>query len=118
VLSGANFGMWVPPFVSFLDVKESVGKGIGHFVGAWRIDAFQPASEFKNRMDQWIDGIKSLQKNEGIEEVLIPGEPEFRAEAKRRIEGVPVNEKVIEDLRKLAGELDMEFEIGHLTFEI
>jgi L-2-hydroxycarboxylate dehydrogenase (NAD+) len=108
VLSGANFGLWVPPFVSFLDVKQGVGKGIGHFVGAWKIDGFQPASEFKDRMDAWIDGIKSLERKVGIDEVLIPGEPEHRAQAIRLKEGVPVNDKVMEDLRMLAKELGLE----------
>jgi L-2-hydroxycarboxylate dehydrogenase (NAD+) len=113
VLSGANFGGWVPPFVSFLGVKESVGKGIGHFVGAWRVDAFQPANEFKSRMDTWINGIKKLERKNGIEEVLIPGEPEHRAQEVRLKEGVPVNEKVIADLKEIAGELGVAFEIGN-----
>jgi len=110
VLSGANFGAWVPPFVQFLDVKQKVGEGIGHFVGAWKIDAFQPASEFKARMDTWIEGIKNLKKNEGIEEVLIPGEPEYRAEEKRLKEGVPVNDKVMQDLENLAKELGLKWD--------
>ena len=34
VLSGANYGPWVPPFVAFLDPPANpVGEGIGHFVG-------------------------------------------------------------------------------------
>jgi L-2-hydroxycarboxylate dehydrogenase (NAD+) len=49
VLSGANYGPWVPPFVAFLDPpSDPVGEGIGHFFGAMRVDAFRPASEFKN----------------------------------------------------------------------
>ncbi len=105
VLSGANFGAWVPPFVHFLDVKQSVGEGIGHFVGALKIDAFQPADEFKSRMDTWIEGVKNLRKNEGIDEILIPGEPEFRAEEYRLKYGVPLNDKVMQDLDSLAQEL-------------
>jgi len=32
VLSGANYGPWVPPFVSFLaPPADPVGEGIGHF---------------------------------------------------------------------------------------
>src|ERR1700710_612298 len=35
VLSGANYGPWVPPFVAFLDPpNDPVGQGIGHFLGA------------------------------------------------------------------------------------
>jgi LDH2 family malate/lactate/ureidoglycolate dehydrogenase len=35
VLSGANYGPWVPPFVAFLSPpSDPVGEGIGHFFGA------------------------------------------------------------------------------------
>ena len=55
VLSGANYGPWVPPYVTFLaKPDELVGDGIGHFFGALRIDAFRPAEEFKQHMDKWI----------------------------------------------------------------
>ncbi|HWW40216.1 Ldh family oxidoreductase, partial [Pedobacter sp.] len=39
VLSGANYGPWVPPFVAFLEPpSDPVGEGIGHFLGAMRVD--------------------------------------------------------------------------------
>ncbi|MGZ5243985.1 MAG: Ldh family oxidoreductase [Bacteroidia bacterium] len=109
VLSGANFGAWVPPFVSFLDQQKDLpGKGIGHFVGCWRIDAFQPAEEFKKRMDKWIDGVKSLEKSKGIDEILIPGEPEYRSETERLQNGIPLQNKVWEDMQKLANDFSLE----------
>ncbi len=112
VLSGANFGAWVPPFVAFLDQQKNLpGKGIGHFVGCWRIDAFQPAGEFKKRMDVWINGVKNLEKAKGIDEILIPGEPEFRIEKERLVTGIPLQQKVVEDLEKLAIENDISFVI-------
>lgn len=107
VLSGANFGGWVPPFVSFLNPVAPVGKGIGHFLGAWRVDAFQPAEEFKSRMDTWIEGVRKLDKADGVDEILVPGEPEFRTEELRRKEGIPVSPKVIEDMQKMAKEFDI-----------
>lgn len=109
VLSGANFGQWVPPFVAFLDQqKELPGKGIGHFVGCWRIDAFQPAEAFKNRMDKWIEGVKQLEKAKGIDEILVPGEPEFRAEKERRQNGINIQHKVWEDMQQLAEEFKVQ----------
>src|SRR5499425_1385024 len=55
VLSGANYGPWVPPFPAFVPMPdEQPGKGIGHFFGAMRIDAFRPADDFKKHMDKWI----------------------------------------------------------------
>jgi L-2-hydroxycarboxylate dehydrogenase (NAD+) len=102
VLSGANYGPWVPPFVSFLSPPaDPVGKGIGHFFGAMRIDAFRPASEFKEHMDRWINRFRSAKTIDGYDKVLIPGDPEREAEVERIVTGIPLNEKVSEDLREL-----------------
>jgi L-2-hydroxycarboxylate dehydrogenase (NAD+) len=77
VLSGANYGPWVPPFVSFLSPpSDPVGEGIGHFFGAMRVDAFRPAKEFKSHMDNWITRFRSARTVDGEERVIIPGDPE------------------------------------------
>lgn len=110
VLSGANYGPWVPPFVAFLDpVQNQPGKGIGHFVGAMRIDAFRPAADFKSHLDNWIDRFKIAEPIDADIPVVIPGEPEFAAYEERSLNGIPLNEKVVEDLRSLAVKLKIEF---------
>lgn len=103
VLSGANYGPWVPPFVAFLSPPaDPVGKGIGHFFGAMRVDAFRPADEFKAHMDNWITRFRSAKTIEGQPRVLIPGDPEREMNAIRLKEGIPLNAKVVEDLEELA----------------
>ncbi len=106
VLSGANYGPWVPPFVSFLaPPADPVGEGIGHFFGALRVDAFRPADEFKKHMDTWITRFRSAKTIEGQEHLIIPGDPERESEAVRFKEGIPLNEKVFEDLKELGKKL-------------
>jgi L-2-hydroxycarboxylate dehydrogenase (NAD+) len=110
VLSGANYGPWVPPFVSFLSQPtDPVGDGIGHFFGAMRIDAFRPAADFKDHMDNWISRFRSAKTIEGIEKVIIPGDPEREAEVERRANGIPLNEKVAEDLKLLGERMGVVF---------
>ena len=112
VLSGANYGPWVPPFVSFLNPLPNLpGKGIGHFVGAMRIDAFRPADEFKQHMDNWIDRFKSATPINANQPIIIPGEPEFANHRERLANGIPLNDLVVEDLEKLAQELGIPFNI-------
>lgn len=109
VLSGANYGPWVPPFVAFLEPDPNpVGEGIGHFFGAMRVDAFRPAEEFKQHMDTWIERFRKAAPVEGHEKVLIPGDPERDLEAKRRIEGIPLLAPVIEDLIQLGEKLGIK----------
>ncbi|MFN8336536.1 MAG: Ldh family oxidoreductase [Cyclobacteriaceae bacterium] len=110
VLSGANYGPWVPPFVAFLSPPaDPVGKGIGHFFGAMRIDAFRPKEEFKQHMDNWINRFRSAKPVAGQPKVLIPGDPEREMNSIRLKEGIPLNEKVVEDLKELAKKFDLNF---------
>jgi L-2-hydroxycarboxylate dehydrogenase (NAD+) len=110
VLSGANYGPWVPPFVAFLQPPaDPVGKGIGHFVGAMRVDAFRPATEFKQHMDNWIKRFRSAKTAEGYDHVLIHGEPERIKYTKRQEEGIPLNAKVVEDLTDLSKKFGLIF---------
>ncbi len=110
VLSGANYGPWVPPFVSFLDPpSDPVGKGIGHFLGAMRVDAFRPAAEFKTNMDTWISRFRIARTVEGEDRVVIPGDPEREMEELRRMEGIPLNPQVVEDLKALAANFNLVF---------
>ncbi len=110
VLSGANYGPWVPPFVSFLQPPaDPVGDGIGHFLGAMRIDAFRPADDFKNHMDNWITRFRSAKTIEGKEKVLIHGDPEREMQVRRKIDGIPLNPKVVEDLQQLGKKFSVPF---------
>jgi L-2-hydroxycarboxylate dehydrogenase (NAD+) len=110
VLSGANYGPWVPPFVSFLaPPADPVGDGIGHFFGAMRVDAFRPANDFKNHMDNWINRFRAAKTIDGQDRVLIPGDPEREMSEERIKNGVPLNEKVEGDLKILAEKFQLKF---------
>jgi LDH2 family malate/lactate/ureidoglycolate dehydrogenase len=111
VFSGANFGPFVPPSVAYLPVLEKkVGEGTGHFFGAMRIDAFQPAREFKVKMDEWIETFRSAKPAEGHERVLIPGDPEREAEKRIMKEGIRLVPAIKNDLVEIARELNINFE--------
>lgn len=102
VLSGANYGPWVPPFPAYVPMPtEMPGKGIGHFFGAMRIDAFREAAEFKQHMDKWIRRFRTAKTVEGQDQVLIPGDPEREMEVARMKAGIPILGAVDEDLRSL-----------------
>lgn len=110
VLSGANYGPWVPPFVAFLDpVSDPVGKGIGHFFGAMRIDAFRPAGEFKAHMDNWITRFKNAEPIIKGHQVLVAGDPERKLEQERKTTGIPLLDPVIADLKDLGSRFGISF---------
>ncbi len=110
VLSGANYGPWVPPFPAYVPMPdEQPGKGIGHFFGAMRVDAFRPADEFKKHMDKWIKRFRAAKTVQGQEKVLIPGDPEREMEAERMKNGIPLLKPVVEDLRYLGERFSVHF---------
>jgi L-2-hydroxycarboxylate dehydrogenase (NAD+) len=109
VLSGANFGPWVPPFPAFIPMPTNMpGKGIGHFFGAMRIDAFRPAADFKKDMDQWIQAFKNATPISKNQQVIIPGEPELTMEKERRANGIPIIDAVVEDLKILSNKFNVD----------
>jgi len=110
VLSGANYGPWVPPFPAYVPMPENMpGEGIGHFFGAMRIDAFRTADEFKGHMDKWIQRFRSAKTVAGEEQVIIPGDPEREMEAARMEHGIPLVNAVAEDLQKLGERFGVAF---------
>ena len=102
LLSGALYANRVYP-------KTGDGKplpsGIGHFFGAMRIDAFRPKEEFKRDMDDLIHRLKNAPKAEGATRIYIHGEKEFEKAERMAKLGVPLNHKVVEDLRAIAKQL-------------
>ena len=110
VFSGANYGPWVPPFVSFLPMPEDpVGEGLGHFLGAMRADGFRPIDDFKTNMDNWISRFRQAKSADDMPAVVIPGDPERESEIIRRIEGIPLNDKVVADLKEVAERFELSF---------
>lgn len=109
VLSGANYGPWVPPFVAFMEPSANpVGLGIGHFLGAMRVDGFRPADEFKSHLDNWVERFSSAKQVSPDQKVIIPGQPEYYAEKERSQNGIPLIDEVCKDLNEVAAKLGIE----------
>jgi LDH2 family malate/lactate/ureidoglycolate dehydrogenase len=110
-LSGANWGPFAPPFALRQEIpKRSVGKGIGHFFGAMRIDGFMDADEFKRQIDDYVRVFRATKPAPGTNGPLIPGDPEREAEQVRRKNGVPLILPVIEDLRDISRKTGIPFD--------
>jgi LDH2 family malate/lactate/ureidoglycolate dehydrogenase len=111
VLSGANWGPFAPPFALRQEVPErSVGRGIGHFFGAIRIDGFIDPDEFKRQVDEWIRVFRAARPAAGTPGPIIPGDPERQAEAVRRDSGIPLIPAVVDDLRDISRRTGIPFD--------
>ena len=111
VLSGANWGPFAPPFALRHEIPtRSVGKGIGHFFGAIRIDGFIEVDSFKRQVDDYIRVFRATKPAPGTTGPLIPGDPERQAEQLRREQGVPLILPIVQDLRDISAKTGIPFD--------
>jgi L-2-hydroxycarboxylate dehydrogenase (NAD+) len=98
-------------------MSEGVAAGVpthpnlGHVFAALRVDAFRPLGEFEAAMDDLQRRIKESPKAAGHERIYIHGEKEAEALAERSRLGIPLDPHVTDDLRSLAQELDVPFDL-------
>ena len=110
VLSGSNWGPFVPTFLASDESPPPVGKGVGHCFAAMRIDAFMDLDEYQRRVDHWIQTMRSTKPAPGTDGPLIPGDPERQAEQSRRNSGVPLSDSVVEQLQEIGRKTGIPFE--------
>ena len=75
------------------------------------VSFFSPLEEFKRRVDELIDYVKSAEPSEGFDEILIPGERAWRERAIREKEGIPVGALSVDQLLELAEQTGVRFTI-------
>ena len=85
--------------------------GNGVIAIAIDIEAFLPREQFEDTVERLFASVKGSPRAEGVEEILIPGEIEFRAREARARDGIPIPDKVWQDILKEARELGVEDEI-------
>jgi len=102
VLTDSNYG----PRVKGMDQEVAPG-GVAHSFMAVDIAAFTDVGAFKSRMDAYIDEIKSSQKARGSEVIYLPGELEHLRVQERIEKGIPLQAKIVEELRAIAKELNI-----------
>lgn len=85
---------------------------IGHFFGALQVASFRPLDEFVSSMDDLQARLKGSTKAEGQDRIYIHGEKEFEQMESNSQAGVPLNPKVVQDLRDIAGELGVTYDLN------
>jgi LDH2 family malate/lactate/ureidoglycolate dehydrogenase len=66
------------------------------------IARFMPVEEFRARMEKLVGIIKSTATAPGYDEILVAGDPEWRIEAERRVNGIPIADGNWDQLCKAA----------------
>ncbi|MBL7201205.1 MAG: Ldh family oxidoreductase [Anaerolineae bacterium] len=82
----------------------------GAMLIALRIDAFQPVDAFREMAAEFSRLLKTTPRAPGCEEILLPGEPEWRSKEKRGSEGIPLPQKTWDRLQETAVSLGLEWD--------
>jgi LDH2 family malate/lactate/ureidoglycolate dehydrogenase len=99
VLSGAATGLQV-----YADERRP---NVGHFFMALDPAAFRPLDEFRRDMDRLARELKDSPKAEGQDRIYVHGEKSFARMERYRKEGIPLDPKTAENLRKIGKDLDV-----------
>ena len=96
-----------------LGYKKSEGHQVQNSVViAIDIGTFTDVEDYKEHIDNLIDGLKALPRAEGVSEIFVPGEPENRIYDDRSRNGIPLPKGTILRLRRVAERLDIRFPIA------
>jgi LDH2 family malate/lactate/ureidoglycolate dehydrogenase len=80
--------------------EDQPERGGGQVVQAIDVEHFQPLAEFLGRMDRMVDNLKSSKRREGVDEIFVPGELEFRRKERYLKEGIPLDQPTRDSLKK------------------
>ncbi len=105
VLSGAAWG---------LHVGYTVGdkpSNVGHMFLALDIEAFMDKEEFYNRLEQYVNELKSSRRHPRAEHIWIPGEKAWLTMETRKKIGIPLHKRVYNELNTIAREVGVDKEL-------
>jgi hydroxycarboxylate dehydrogenase B len=81
------------------------GAGNGMFVLALEIEAFISVERFMAQVEEMAHALETAPTAPGVEQVLLPGEPERLTAARRRGDGIPIAEATWREVCAVADEL-------------
>jgi LDH2 family malate/lactate/ureidoglycolate dehydrogenase len=77
---------------------------------ALNIAAFQPVERYQAVAGAFEESLKETPRASADDEILLPGEPEWRSKAQRERDGIPLPEKTWQRLQETAASLWVEWE--------
>ena len=86
---------------------ETKGHNQNSVVAAIDIGLFSAVETFVGHVDELIERLKALPKADGVDEILVPGEPEERTFAERSRRGIPLPPGTVEKLREASARFNI-----------
>ncbi len=96
-----------------LSGAKVVERGVQNsFIMAVDVAAFTDADEYRANVDRLIEAQKALPPADGVDEVMVPGEPEGRTYRDRAANGIPLPPGTVANLRSIASRFEAPLPSG------
>ena len=102
----------MPPQHDMLDDQESGHTAQNGFLAAIDIGTFTDVEGYKRHVDDLINGLKSLPKAEGADEIFMPGELEAIVYEDRMRHGIPLPRGTVRNLQAVADRFEIELALS------
>ncbi len=79
--------------------------GNGVFVMALEVEAFIAVEQYMRQVEEMASALHGAPTAPGVDQVLLPGEPELLSAERRRRDGIPIAQATMDELHELASEL-------------
>jgi len=100
------------PLIAPTLAGENKGHVQNSVVAAIDISLFTEVATFEAEVAETVDGLKALPKVEGCDEILMPGEPEYKTLDDRTRHGIPLPAGTIQRLRNAAKRFQLQLPAG------
>ena len=99
------------------DLKSMYGKPkdpsqTGHFMIVINPTVLLSLDDIKDRMASFYTTIKTSPMRDDVQEMMLPGEIEYRTSLARNVQGIPVPQALLADLRTLAEKHSLNFPLA------
>jgi LDH2 family malate/lactate/ureidoglycolate dehydrogenase len=82
---------------------------------AVNINAFQPLDQFRHMVDDLVEAIKAGRRAPDVEEILVPGEPEWRTRERRLREGLDLPDATWRRIVDTGKDVGVQIAVGEAT---
>ena len=96
------------PLLGFKAAQVHPFRRRGVFLGAINVEAFTEIDAFKENVDAVIADLKDSRLASGFEEIMVPGEPEWRELERRRREGIYLDDEIYRRILDTAEEVGLD----------
>jgi LDH2 family malate/lactate/ureidoglycolate dehydrogenase len=96
------------PLIGIFSTQMNVYERRGVFFSVIDIEAFTSIEEFKEGIDEIISNLKSSKLAQGFEEIMFPGEPEWKEHERRLKEGIFIDDKIYQRILETAKMLGVD----------